>query len=405
MNTIPFTRREFLLSSAGLAVPCVLPGLSGTALAAGTATGDTLVSVFLRGAMDGLHALVPFGDPNYYTRRPTLAVPPPGSASGALDLDGFFGLHPALEPLLPLYEAGLLAFVHATGSPDDSHSHFDAQDYMDLGTPGENATADGWIGRHLETKAGGGSVFRGVAIGPLVPLSLLGQVPAVAVADVKNFGLWNTSPGFANTLRTLYLGSDALEETGQETLAAIAELKAANPGGYQAENGAQYPAGGVGTTLLQTAQLIKSSLRPEAITLDLGGWDTHQGQAAILQNLFAELAAGLAAFCTDLGRRMESVIVVVMTEFGRRVTQNGTGGTDHGHGSCMMLLGGGVNGGQVYGAWPGLGDHQLYGPGDLQITTDYRTLLAEVIDKRLDNPRVDQVFPGFALPAYLGVCV
>lgn len=401
-----FTRRRFLFSSAGLTLPLMLPGLGGIAPAtADTATGDTLVCIFLRGAMDGLHAVVPYGDPNYYAKRPTLAVPPPGSASGCLDLDGFFGLHPALAALMPWYQAGHLALVQATGSPDDSHSHFDAQDYMELGTPGISITPDGWIGRHLETKSGNDSAFRAVAIGSLVPLSLLGQIPALAVADVNNFGLWNTAPGFANSLRALYLGTDPLEEAGQDTLDALDELKAANPGQYQAENGAQYPNGGVGAALQQTAQLIKSSLRPEAITLDFGGWDTHQGEAAILQNLFTELASGLSAFGTDLGSRMESIALVVMTEFGRRVAQNGTGGTDHGHGSCMWLLGGGVNGGHVYGSWPGLADNQLYGPGDLQITTDYRTILAEVVQKRLLNSALAQVFPGFTPPSYLGVCV
>jgi uncharacterized protein (DUF1501 family) len=376
---------------------------------------DLLVCIFQRGAADGLNSIVPVGDSHYHSNRPTIAIPEPsaGGSNAAIDLDGFFALHPALAPLKPFYDDKLLAAVHAAGSPDPSHSHFQAMDYMERGTPGSQAISTGWINRHLQsaTAAGDGntSPFRAVGFGSLLQASLRGPVPATALQSIVDFHLRGNAAAvqaFQASLASLYTDSTWLNAQGQETLNAISALAAANPGSYQPQNGAKYPTSTFGLALRQVAQLSRASLGLEVACVDVGGWDTHHaegGPTGQMARLLTDLAEGLAAFATDLGDQMKHVVVVTMSEFGRRVIENASGGTDHGHGNSMLVLGGGVNGGKVYGSWPGLAPDQLASPGDLQVTTDFRTVLSEIVDRRLLNSNLAQVFPEFQVPAYLGV--
>jgi uncharacterized protein (DUF1501 family) len=407
------TRRSFFRAAglAGLALPGWFPRLAFSATP--SSQRDVLVAVFLRGAADGLNIVVPFGDRDYFANRPTLGIQEPSATAGSgVDLDGFFGLHPALAPLKELYDDKALAAVHAAGSPDDTHSHFTAMDFMERGTPGSKSLTTGWIGRHLSTLAtGNDSPFRAVGIGHGVPASLRGPVPAAALKSIADFhlkGLRSASElaSFQAGLSNLYPGGDFLDGQARQTFDAVALLAGANPGTYQPQNGAQYPDSDFGQALQQVAQLVRADLGLEVACIDVGGWDTHAaegGATGTLANLLGDLGAGLHAFYADLADRMAHITVVTMSEFGRRVKENASGGTDHGHGNCMFLLGGGVAGGKVYGTWPGLAAGQLYGPGDLAVTTDFRTVLSEIVDHRLGNPKIAEVFPGFERPAYLGV--
>jgi uncharacterized protein (DUF1501 family) len=412
-----FTRRSFLRSVGvgSLALP-TLPGWFPRLAFSSTpeAGRDVLVCVFLRGGADGLNVLVPVGDDGYFAARPTLRLPEPsGAADATIDLDGFFALHPALAPFKELWDDGLLAAVHAAGSPDDTRSHFDAMDFMERGTPGSKTVPTGWLGRHLGSlDTGNSSPFRAVGLGTLLPASLRGPVTATALKSIADFHLGGKGAQeaeiarFQASLAALYDDDAWLDVQAKQTFDAVATLAAASPGAYQPANGAKYPESDFGNALLQAAQLIKAELGVEVACVDLGGWDTHAAQGAStgrLAGLLGDLASGLAAFAADMADRMGRVTVVTMSEFGRRVSENASGGTDHGHGNCMFLLGGGINGGKVYGDWPGLAPGQLYGPGDLAITTDFRTVLAEIVDRRLRNPKLADVFPGFAPPAYLGV--
>jgi uncharacterized protein (DUF1501 family) len=407
-----FDRRNFLRTAAlGLTLPAWFPRIAFSA--APPAQRDVLVCIFLRGAADGLNIVVPLGDTGYFESRPTLKIPEPGAAGSAIDLDDFFGLHPALAPFKELYDDGLLAAVHAAGSPADSHSHFEAMDFMERGTPGSKSVATGWIGRHLSTlDTGNSSPFRAVGLGTILQASLRGPVPATALKSIADFHLGAKgaqsaeAARFQISLASLYADGAWLDGQAQQTLGAIGKLAAENPGQYPAENGARYPETDFGSALLQVAQLIKADLGLEVACVDLGGWDTHAAQGAAtgrLADLLGELSSGLAAFAADMADRLGRITVVTMSEFGRRLHENASGGTDHGHGNCMFVLGGGVNGGRVYADWPGLAAGQLYGPGDLAVTTDYRTVLAEIVDRRLGNSRLADVFPAFTPPAYLGV--
>lgn len=409
-----FSRRGFLhaFGLGGLTLPAWFPRVAFSA--APSTQRDVLVCIFLRGGADGLNVVVPFGDDDYHRSRPSLAIPQPGSGkSAALDLDGFFGFHPSLAPLKELYDDGVLAAVHATGSPDKTHSHFDAMDFMERGTPGSKAIPTGWLGRHLATlDTGNRSPFRAVGVGSLLPASLRGPVPATALRSIAGFHLQGR-PGqeaeiarFQARLSSLYAGDAWLDLQARQTLEAVATLAAADPGSRKPANGARYPDSEFGRALRQTAQLIKADLGLEVACVDLGDWDTHAQQGRTtgpMADLLADLAAGLTAFFADLANRMGRITVVTMSEFGRRLRPNGSGGTDHGHGNFMFLLGGGVRGGRVYGDWPGLTADRLVGPGDLAITTDYRTVLAEILERRLLNPRVGEVFPGFSSPGHLGL--
>jgi uncharacterized protein (DUF1501 family) len=375
--------------------------------------GDVLVCLFLRGGADGLHLVAPYGDPAYYRQRPRIAVPPPDDtraprARRGLRLDGFFALHPTLAPLHETYRAGRLAIVHAVGSPDRTHSHFEAMATMERGV-GDGATAaTGWLGRHLQHSAGRNqSPLRAIAIGDTLPASLEGTLGATAVHSLDEFRLalpasW--SSGFRGALAGLYEErDDALGSAGRETLRLLQSLERLHPDRYRSASGAVYPGSDFGRALAQIAQLIKAEVGLEVACLDLGGWDSHFGQDQVLEELMRDLAYGLAAFHTDLGEYSHRVTLVAMSEFGRRAHENGGLGTDHGQATCFWLMGGGIAGGRVLGDWPGLSDDRLDGPGDLRVTTDYRDLLAEVVARRLRNASWAEVFPG-CQPVFRGVC-
>jgi uncharacterized protein (DUF1501 family) len=399
------TRRAFMKGGALAVVgTTAVPGfLTRAALGADTGGGKKrFVVLFQRGAADGLNIVIPHGESSYYAMRPTIAIP----RGQELELDGFFGLHPAMAPLKPLWDEKRLAIVHAAGSPDTTRSHFDAQDYMEAGTPGVKSTEDGWLNRALRTSAEvtAASPFRAIALGGSMPRTLAGQYPAIAIDNVRQFGVGGNRPGaqpVANTFEAMYAQSvDAvLHGTGQETFEAVKMLKSADPGRYTPAPGADYPRGRFGDSLRQVAQLLKADLGVEVAFADIGGWDHHvneggtQGQLA---NLLREFAQALTAFWTDLGALGEETVIVSMTEFGRTARQNGNGGTDHGHAGAMFVLGGPVKGGKVYGRWPGLAPEHLYEGRDLALTTDFRRVLAEGVYRHLGNHRLNAVFPGFA---------
>jgi uncharacterized protein (DUF1501 family) len=409
------TRRVFL-KGGGVAMlgMSALPAFLQRAIAATPAPNKKiLVVLFQRGAMDGLNAVIPFAEPAYYRMRPSIAIPRPqrGNEQTAIDLDGRFALHPSLAPLEPLFRQKQLAIVHAAGSPDNTRSHFDAQDYMESGTPGRKSTEDGWLNRHLQAApAAPASPFRGVALGPNLPRTLKGAAPAVALPDVRQFQLLSSSPAVEGGFEAIYAQTvdQTLRGTGQETFEAIEMLRKANPQRFQPENGARYPGGRFGQSLQQVAQLIKADIGLEAAFLDSGGWDHHTNEGGVqgqLANLLRDLGQGLEAFHRDLGDRMENIVLVTMSEFGRTAAENGNRGTDHGHANCMFVLGGPVAGGKVYGRWPGLEREQLYEGRDLEVTTDFRIVLGELLARHLGNNDTNTVFPGFALAAnqFLGV--
>jgi uncharacterized protein (DUF1501 family) len=359
-----------------------------------------LVVLFQRGAADGLNIVVPYQEKNYYAMRPSIAI----QQKDVLDLDGFFGLHPAMAALKPLYDQGHLAMIHAAGSPDTTRSHFDAQDYMESGTPGVKATPDGWLNRALQVEllAGKPSAFRAVALGTQVPRTLQGRVPAIAVNNLADFSVGGKGPQtspVSNAFQAMYdQSTDAvLHGTGQETFEAVKMLKAADPAHYQPAAGVIYPTTPFGNSLKQVAQLMKANLGVEAAFSDIGGWDTHQNQGNVngqLANRLKEFSETIAAFWMDMGTDAENVTLVTMSEFGRTARQNGTGGTDHGHANVMFVLGGRVKGGKVYGKWPGLSDEQLNEGRDLTVTTDFRRVLGEAAYKTLGARNLEVVFPG-----------
>ncbi|MBI1750415.1 MAG: DUF1501 domain-containing protein [Acidobacteria bacterium] len=414
------TRRYFLKSSgvAMVGLSAMPSFLTRAVLASPLPAGGKrkiLVVLFQRGAMDGLNAVIPYGESDYYRLRPTIAIPQPrpgrGDQQTAIDLDGFFALHPSLALLEPLFKQKQLAIVHAAGSPDTTRSHFDAQDYMESGTPGRKSTEDGWLNRALQTeKVEAATPFRAVAMGTNLPRALKGAAPAVALPDVRQFQMMAASPMVEGGFEAVYAQTvdKALRGTGTETFEAIDMLRKANPQRYQPENGATYPQGRFGQNLLQVAQLIKANIGLEVAFLDSGGWDHHVNEGAVqgqLSNLLRDLGQGLAAFHRDLGDRMADIVLVTMSEFGRTAAENGTRGTDHGHANCMFVMGGDVNGGKVHGKWPGLGAGQLYEGRDLALTTDFRTVLSELLARHMGHAALSTVFPGFSVNSkeFLGV--
>jgi uncharacterized protein (DUF1501 family) len=359
-----------------------------------------LVVLFQRGAADGLNIVVPYQEKNYYAMRPSIAI----QKNQVLDLDGFFGLHPSMAAFKPLYDQGHLAIIHAAGSPDTTRSHFDAQDYMESGTPGVKVTEDGWLNRALQAEAltGKPSAFRAVTLGIEVPRTLQGKVPAIAVNNLADFSVGGRGPQtspISNAFQAMYdQSSDAvLHGTGQETFEAVKMLKAADPSRYQPAVGVEYPKTPFGNSLKQVAQLMKANLGVEAAFSDIGGWDTHQNQGNVngqLSNRLKEFSETIAAFWKDMGLEAEHLTLVTMSEFGRTARQNGTGGTDHGHANVMFVLGGQVKGGKVYGKWPGLSNEQLNEGRDLAVTTDFRQVLGEAAYKTLGSKNLELVFPG-----------
>ncbi|MGC2769255.1 MAG: DUF1501 domain-containing protein [Candidatus Acidiferrum sp.] len=409
MRPARFSRRYFLKQGGiGLVGLSTMPAFLQRVVAATPSNGKKqLVVLFQRGAADGLNIVVPFAEPNYYRMRPTIAIPAPkrGTGDTAVDLDGFFGLHPGLAALAPLFQKNQLAIVHAAGSPDPTRSHFDAQDYMESGTPGVKATEDGWLDRAIGTvPEEHASPFRAVAMGPNLPRMLQGSTGAVAIPDLRQFKVQPQSAAMANVaeggFEAMYSQSvdHALHGTGAETFEAIDMLRKIDTTKYPPENGADYPKSAVGQRLQQIGVMIKANIGAEVLFLDCGGWDNHvneggaQGQLA---NLLKDLGQSLAAFHQDMGDRMADIVVVTMSEFGRTAKENGNRGTDHGHANCMFVMGGDVKGGRVYGKWPGLDDHQLNEGRDLALTTDFRTVVGEILTKHLGVRDMGPVFPGF----------
>ena len=403
--------RRVFLKDGGLALLSVglAPRFLLRTAAAGRGRRKVLVVIFQRGAVDGLNMVVPFAERDYYFARPSIALARPGAGEGAaLDLDGFFGLHPRLGPLHRLYEDGHLAIVHACGSPDSTRSHFDAQDYMETGTPGVKRTGDGWLNRYLAAgpQSQDHTPFRGVAMTEMLPRSLLGAVPTLAIPDLRRFGLHGggaagASGEFRSALETEYAAAadPRLNTAGRDAFEALRMLESVRPGAEPA-NGAVYPTSAYGRTLQQIAQLIKADVGLEVAFAESTGWDHHVNEGAATGQLAGRLddfGRGIAALVTDLGDRMEDVLVLTMSEFGRAVAENGSRGTDHGHGNAMFLVGGTVNGGQVYGHWPGLAPEQRYEGRDLAVSTDFRDVFAEVLVRHLGLGVLETrgILPGY----------
>ncbi len=403
------TRRVFLRNSAlavvgTAAVPSFLTRAAFGAVE-GTLRNKRLVVIFQRGAADGLNIVIPHSDPQYYAMRPSINIP----RKAVLDLDGHFGLHPSLAPFQPLWQQGHLAIVHAAGSPDTTRSHFDAQDFMETGTPGVKITEDGWLNRSLHNMPMNvpatpqNSAFRAIALGPSLPRILSGAEPAVAMNNINDFSVGGRNPrpsAAATAFEAMYDHSSdsVLHGTGEETFDAVKMLKAADPGKYTPAPGANYPKGRFGDSLRQLAQLIKANLGVQIAFADIGGWDHHVNEGSTegqLANVLGDFSGALAAFWTDLGDLGEDTVVVTMSEFGRTARENGNRGTDHGHANVMFILGGPVKGGKVYGRWPGLDQSQLYEGRDLALTTDFRQVIGEAVARHMGNKNLANVFPGY----------
>jgi uncharacterized protein (DUF1501 family) len=410
-------RRVFLKSGA---LSLVTLGLSPsflrrTALAMElprAARGKTLIVLFQRGAADALNVLVPFGDAHYYTARPQLAIGSPARTNGtlgAIDLDGYFGLHPSLASFKPLWDRGMLAPIHAVGSPSATRSHFDAQDYMETGTPDRKGTTDGWLNRYLAVQGtceacapGTATPFRAVAMASQTPRIFEGPSPVVAMNSIEEFSIRTNGGDAEKRLEALYRtgSADLVHGSGSEMFEALKVLRAANPQQYKPAANVQYPRSQFGQRLLQIAQLIKSNVGLEVAFADVGGWDTHVNQGGAqgqLANRLGDFADSIAALVADLGDRMDDVVILTCSEFGRTVRQNGTGGTDHGHAGAMFVIGGSLGASQkVFGRWPGLAPEQLYEGRDLALTTDFRAVFSEVTSRHMGAAKLQAIFPGYS---------
>jgi len=400
-------RRVFLKSSglSLLGLSALPPFLQRLTLSNTSSNKRILVTVFQRGAADGLNVVAPFGEKLYYRLRPSIAIPPPstGDAESLIDLDGFFGLHPSLRSLKPLYDQKHLAIVHAVGSPESTRSHFDAQDFMETGTPGVKSTRDGWLNRHLQSqREPSETAFRAVAMSANLPRALRGQAPALALSRLNDFELKTGGQDAAvkASFESIYEQSvdSVLGGTGSDAFEAIRFLRKANPAQYQPASGVQYSRSSFGTSLKQVAQMIKANVGLEVAFVESNGWDHHVAEGGVQGQLaarLADLAQGLSAFYIDLENRMDEIVVLTMSEFGRTARENGNRGTDHGHATSLFVLGGGVIVGKVYGEWPGLQQEQLFEGRDLALTTDFRSVFGEVILKHLGNPSLNMVFPNY----------
>jgi len=429
------TRRIFLRGSAMvMAGVGTAPGWLARAADGAAGKRKILVAIFQRGAADGLNMVIPFTEKRYYELRPTIGIPAPSAQSGttsvtasavinvtagaiafngpngpigpnAIDLDGRFGLNPALQPLKALWDKQQLAIVEATGSPDPSRSHFDAQDQMESGTPGKSSS-DGWLNRALLPPGEQTSPVRAIAMGSQLPRTLRGSRSAIAIAanDAQQFQMGNQDT--SSILEKMYATtSDAqVGRTGTDAFAALKIVRSINQQPYQPQNGAQYFQGGdLGRGLQQVARLIKADVGVEAAFAEVGGWDHHGNENQQLSNLLRQFSSAISAFCQDMGERMEDIVLVTMSEFGRTAQENGNAGTDHGHGDLMMVIGGGVRGGKIYGQWPGLEKEQLFEGRDLAVTTDYRDVLGELVSGHLGQKNLGQVFPGYQPGKPLGL--
>jgi len=409
------SRRVFLRNGAFAFVSL---GFAPAFFARTAMAGDTagrarrLIAIFQRGAVDGLNMVVPFGEADYYHARPSIAIPKPGDAEdGAIDLDGFFGLNPRLQPLKRFWDERRLAVVHACGSPDSTRSHFDAQDYMESGTPGSKSTSDGWLNRYLQAKRDQAALhekhpFRAVSLTQQLPRLLQGSAPAVAINQIAQFGVRGGQRGdeTAAMFEAAYGAAPdrVLNGTGRDAFDAMKLLKTTDPRSYQPASGVEYPTSPFGQALKQIAQLAKADVGLEVAFADVGGWDTHvnqgagQGQLATRLNDFAR---SIAALATDLGDALDDTVILTMSEFGRAVSENGNRGTDHGHGNAMLAIGGGVRGGRVYGTWPGLAVEQRYERRDLAVTTDFRDVFGEIVVRHLGVADARPIFPGYSVSA------
>jgi len=405
------TRRIFLRGSAiAMAGMGMAPAWLARAASVEGKRRKILVAVFLRGAADGLNIVVPFSEKRYRELRPTLAIAAPGQNSAigplngnAIDLDGRFALNSALQPLKALWDKQQLAIVEATGSPDPSRSHFDAQDYMESGTPGK-ASGNGWLNRALPPAGPETSALRAVAMGNHVARTISGDHEAIAIGNPQQFNMGNQDA--VSILENMYASSNDAQwgRTGKAAFEAMKLIQSINQTPYNPQNGAQYGQGGeLGRSLQQLARLIKADAGVEAAFAEIGGWDHHGNENPQLANLLRQFSSALAAFTQDMGDRMEDIVLVTMSEFGRTVEENGNAGTDHGHGSLMMVLGGPVQGGKVYGKWPGLEREQLFEGRDLAVTTDFRAVLSELIRGHLGQKDLGSVFPGYQAGDPLGL--
>ncbi len=407
MNT-QISRRDFLKLASSFAVapalPTWMPRMAFTPEGV-EPPGDILVAVFQRGGMDGINVVIPHGDADYYHNRSALAIPEPedGSDKTGIDLDGYFGLHPSLRPLKDLWDEKALAIVHAVGSPDPTHSHFDAMDYMERGTPGEKSIPTGWIGRHLQTAPWQNeSPFRAIGMGGVMQASLRGPIPVTTLKSISDFHLQGDVTQLSEIrarLESLYNLGSSLDDDAHDTFNAMNILDKIDVNNYTPSGGAEYPETEFGLAMKQVAQIAKAEIGLEVACVDIGGWDTHNQEGQLegeLPSRLAEFSSGLTALYHDLGERAKHVTIVTMSEFGRRVKENASDGTDHGHGNCMFVLGGGVNGGKVYGQWPTLAPDKLYENMDLDVTTDYRDVLGEIVEKRLKNSSMADIFPNYS---------
>jgi uncharacterized protein (DUF1501 family) len=414
------TRRVFLRGSAiVMAGMGAAPAWLARAAQVEGKKRKTLVAIFMRGAADGLNIVVPFGDKRYRELRPTLAIAPPsaetnanaanGANFGPIDLDGMFALNPAMQPLKGLWEKKQLAIVEATGSPDPSRSHFDAQDSMECGTPGKT-TGDGWLNRALPGAGSQASSMRAVALGNQVPHCLRGGNEVIAIGNLQQFNISDQSA--AAIMQSMYAttADASLGRTGKdafEAMKVVRSIQDTPPNAPPAGPGSGPPliaqAGDFGRNLQQLARLLKAEAGVEVAFADIGGWDHHGNENQQLPNILRQLSAGIAGFYQEMGDRMEDIVLVTMSEFGRTAAENGNGGTDHGHGSFMMVIGGPVRGGKVYGKWPGLEKEQLFEGRDLAVTTDYREVLSELVQGHLGQQNLSTVFPGFQPGQPLGL--
>jgi len=404
--------RRFFLKSGSVALASVGVGLSapGFLERALSQTGKsgrrkTLIAIFQRGAVDGLNVVVPYGESPYYDLRPSISIPKPGATDGAIDLDGFFGLHPSLSPFKHLFDSQRLAIIHASGSPNSTRSHFDAQDYMESGTPGVKSTSDGWLNRYLQAKKESErSLFRAVSMTQTTPRVLQGRAPTISMSNLNDFAIraGKSSSDLQGGFEAIYAreANDRLADMGRETFEAVNYLKKVNPAQYKPANGAEYPRTPFGNSLLQIAQLIKAGVGLEIAFTDIGGWDTHVNEGnsrGQLGNLLQQFGAGISALYRDLGQQMDDVVILTMSEFGRTARENGNRGTDHGHANAMFVLGNSVRGGNVYGKWPGLKNDQLNEGRDLALTTDFRDVFGEIAARHLGAANVQSIFPGYNL--------
>ena len=415
------SRRKFVGLSAGVVAGAMAPAWLPRVVYAQSedSARDVIVSIFLRGGVDALSMVVPHAEDRYYDVRPNLAVPRPDSrkAKKASDLDGFFGFSHAMKPLREAYNDGSLLVVHACGSKDPTRSHFDAMRFMEAGQGSDApAISTGWLGRHLASVAPtrADAALRAVGIGAGLQRSLSGGPQTLPIADLDDFGLEGraaTRGGRRSTLEEMYGGwDDPLRTSADNTMRTVDLLRKIRFNNYRPSGGARYPDDEFGYALKSTAALIKADTGVEAIAVDLSGWDTHEYQGNLdghMEALMLSFSESLAALHTDLfSDNHTNVSVVVMSEFGRNVAENGSRGTDHGHGGLMLALGGGIAGGRVLTEWPGLKEGQLYEGQDLKITIDYRDVLTEIIDRRLGNPSYRRVFPDSSYsPKVYGVTV